>query len=326
MRNQQLSLLADWATPAQPDDLTVDGFSHGRISRDDARLDLERRFGHLLDETDLFNRQLVSFQANKTEMLHSWVSYREGFSATLVERLMGEFGVAPGEVVCDPFAGSCTTLLTAKMLGFDAVGIELLPNCHLAWEAKSRVFDYDLAELRRVRGLLDQVRGEDLAWDAQQLAISEKAWARVIHRGIKPVLVFAHPQILTTLPRVVGYYRMLALVSQKSMLRIGLGVASYEDGSSCPPAEVAEALAQRLNRIISDLVEADAVVEPREFDLWRGMSAGSQAQGSWGNTKGDRAEAVVKSLLQRRIKESRTRQIRVQWRRVIIHSSRGGRA
>jgi hypothetical protein len=171
--------------------------------------------------------------------------------------------------------------------------------------AKSQFFHQKLHEwgMLEVADQLDQVRGEDLAWDAQQLAISEKAWARVIHRGIKPVLVFAHPQILTTIPRVVGYYRMLALVSQKSMLRIGLGVASYEDGSSCPPAEVAEALAQRLNRIISDLVEADAIVEPREFDLWRGMSAGSQAQGSWGNTKGDRAEAVVKSLLQRRIKE-----------------------
>ena len=58
-------------------------------------------------------------------------------------RLLNEFGVAPGDSILDPFAGSCTTLLTAKMLGIDAVGVELLPNSHLAWEAKGRVFNYN---------------------------------------------------------------------------------------------------------------------------------------------------------------------------------------
>jgi hypothetical protein len=57
------------------------------------------------------------------------------------------------------------------------------------------------------------------------------------------------------------------------------------------------------HRIISNLVEADETVDPREFDLWRGMAAGSQAQGSWGNTKGDRVEVVIRGILQRRIRE-----------------------
>ena len=33
------------------------------------------------------------------------------------------------------------------------------------------------------------------------------------------------------------------------------------------------------------------------------MAAGSQAQGSWQNTKGDRAEVVVKELIERRLRE-----------------------
>ena len=33
------------------------------------------------------------------------------------------------------------------------------------------------------------------------------------------------------------------------------------------------------------------------------MAAGSQAQGSWQNTKGDRAEVVIKDLIERRIRE-----------------------
>jgi len=33
------------------------------------------------------------------------------------------------------------------------------------------------------------------------------------------------------------------------------------------------------------------------------MTAGSQAQGSWGNMKGDKAEVVVKELIERKLKE-----------------------
>ncbi len=149
----QLPLLDDVVVVAQPD-LLVHAFSHEGVCSQDARMTLEARYGWLLEETDRFSRQLVSFQSSKTEMLHGWISYREGFSAELVERLLAEFGVAPGDSILDPFAGSCTTLLTAKMLGIDAVGIELLPNSHLAWEAKSRAFDYDLNELARIRDLL----------------------------------------------------------------------------------------------------------------------------------------------------------------------------
>jgi DNA modification methylase len=131
--------------------LTGETFSHGNVWTEEARIALEEKYGHLLEETDEFNRQLVSFQANKTEVLHSWIKYKEGFSANLVDLLIKKFAIDPGDVLLDPFAGSCTTLLVAKMRSIHAIGIELLPHCHLAWEAKSRAFDYDLNELRYIR-------------------------------------------------------------------------------------------------------------------------------------------------------------------------------
>mgnify|MGYP005840567399 CR=1 FL=1 len=171
--------------------------------------------------------------------------------------------------------------------------------------AKSEFFHQKLHEweLLEVAQRLDRIKGERLNWDNNTLQISAKAWSKVIHRGIKPIVVFAHPDVLTTVSRSISYYRMLALVSQKSMNQVGLPTIRYEAGQS-PKPDIAEAIAQHLNKIISKLVEADEKIDAREFDLWRGMAAGSQAQGSWQNSKGCKMEIVLQGIIRRRLRES----------------------
>ncbi len=178
-----------------------------------------------------------------------------------------------------------------------------------AWEtdqfAKSEFFLQKLTEwgLREVASQIETFDGETLEWDSRPLGISEKAWNRTHHRGIKPILVFAHPQILQTIPRAVGYYRMLAMVSQKSMNKIKLSVGRFESGRGFPNEIQALSISVRLNQIISYLIEADDNLDQREFDLWRGMAAGSQAQGSWQNLKGNQSEILVKGFMIRRLRD-----------------------
>lgn len=169
--------------------------------------------------------------------------------------------------------------------------------------AKSAFFHRKLHEwkLLEIADQIDQVRGENLNWD--NLNISEQAWNKVIHRGIKPVVVFAHPFVLQTVHGSASYYRMLAMVSQKSMKRVGISLDSYEAGRHIPNEEMAITIAQHLNRIVSVLVEADEEIDAREFDLWRGMAAGSQAQGSWQNNKGASAEVAIREIILRRLQE-----------------------
>lgn len=180
---------------------------------------------------------------------------------------------------------------------------------HRAWSldqlTKSEFFHQKLHEwgLIVVAAEVEKVKGETLDWDLEPLGISKLAWDRIIHRGIKPVIVFAHPVVLQNISGSVGYYRMLSMVSQKSMNRVGLPVAGYEARKANPGSETALYIARHLNRIISRLVELDEQIDAREFDLWRGMAAGSQAQGSWQNAKGDRIEILVKGVLQRRLWE-----------------------
>lgn len=171
--------------------------------------------------------------------------------------------------------------------------------------AKSEFFHQKLHEweLLEVAQRINQIKGETLAWKKTDLEISDRAWDKVIHRGIKPVIVFAHPDILASVPRAMSYYRMLAMVSQKSMNQVGLSTIRYEGGQS-PRSEVAKVIARHLNKIISKLVEADEMVDASEFDLWRGMAAGSQAQGSWQNAKGRKMEIVLQGIIRRRLDES----------------------
>jgi len=167
--------------------------------------------------------------------------------------------------------------------------------------AKSVFFHHKLHEwkLLELADQIDRVRGENLDW--RDLNITEQAWDKVIHRGIKPVVVFAHPYVLQTIPGSAAYYRMLALVSQKSMKRVGLNLDSYEAGNPIVDKEMAMAVARHLNRIVSALIEADDEIDVREFSLWRGMAAGSQAQGSWQNTKGASAEKAIREVILQRL-------------------------
>lgn len=208
-----------------------------------------------------------------------------------------------------------------------------------AWQEdqllRSKVFHSKLHEwgLLDLAYEIDSLKGEELEWDKQALGIAENAWNKVIHRGIKPVRVFVHPTVIQQNPRRVSYYRMVAMLSQKSMSNVGLSTASYESGAKVLEPQNASSLATQFNSVISQVVDEDKVIDEREIDLWRGMEAGSQAQGTWNNVKGTKAENEVKRLIEDHLrvtgqvqsvlkdKKKKTREVKLKDDRVIVFAS-----
>lgn len=81
------------------------------------------------------NRTLVSFQANRKLPFYRWLKYKEGFSADFVEYAIRELTKSQG-ILLDPFAGTGTALFAARSMGWDAIGIELLPLGFFAMDAR----------------------------------------------------------------------------------------------------------------------------------------------------------------------------------------------
>jgi DNA modification methylase len=96
---------------------------------------LYKRFRSRLVTNPRLNRTLVSFQANRKLPFYRWLKYKEGFSADFVEYAIEELMDSPG-VLLDPFAGTGTALFAARKMGWDAIGIELLPVGFFSIEAR----------------------------------------------------------------------------------------------------------------------------------------------------------------------------------------------
>lgn len=115
---------------------------------------------------------------------------------------------------------------------------------------------------------------------------------------------------------------MLAMVSQKSMKRIGIDLDNYEASKPISDKEIAARICEHLNRVISLLIEADEIINIREFDLWRGMAAGSQAQGSWQNNKGTLAEIAIREVILLRLQELKVGVDDLQNQRIALDNDR----
>lgn len=132
------------------EDWKLTQFSANGFYKDNARIELENKYWPITIVTDKFNRQTVSYQLSKKDRLHRWLKYKEGFSSQLVKILLNEFNIKEGDTVLDPFMGSGTTGLVCCLNGINSVGFDILPMSILSINAKTALYDYNIAELKQI--------------------------------------------------------------------------------------------------------------------------------------------------------------------------------
>ena len=87
-----------------------------------------------------------SFRDSLRAPIHRWFTYPAGYSHKLVESMITTYGLNGDSTIADPFVGTGTTSVAAKMAGVNSIGVEARAFVH--WVAKTKMFfHYDLEKL-----------------------------------------------------------------------------------------------------------------------------------------------------------------------------------
>lgn len=99
----------------------------------------------------------IQFNPNERRPVHRWWPYVQGFSAGFVAETCRLYGAGRGAVVVDPFSGSGTVPVTARMLGAKGIGIDMMPIAAFVASAKGE-WDADPSELSAIAQLVTRDR------------------------------------------------------------------------------------------------------------------------------------------------------------------------
>lgn len=138
----------------------------------------------------------------------------------------------------------------------------------------------------------------------EYLCIEPSAWNRVIEIGIKPLLVFAHPDVMKQVPESSLHYRGLALLSRKRVSKIAGNIDAWEQGGR---ARITDDKALKLARLYNTVISC-IIIDNTSWTLENGYrnilaTIGITEDGSIRNYIGSLAENSIKEQFLRWVKD-----------------------
>jgi len=131
--------------------------------------EFQRRFGVTLS---VYSKP-ITFSENGTKRVHRWSPYVQGFSAEFVEDTLSRYKLSKGAKALDPFCGSGTVLVSAKMRGIDSIGVDLMPFMRFTASVKTD-WDLDTERIRRFLDKFDSVKNAEIVIPKPFLRMTNK--------------------------------------------------------------------------------------------------------------------------------------------------------
>jgi hypothetical protein len=200
---------------------------------------------------------ITTAQHNDTLPALDWYLMPEAYSAPLVEQAIAEYGLRRGAVVLDPFSGTGTTALVAKLHGLRGWGVEANP--FLAWAARTKLAvethpeAFDTARER----VLDRIG--DLS-DAPEVELPDmprvETW---ITPEIAYKVIALRKAIEAERPGVVRELLLLALAAiLRPVGNLKLTAHAFGSVQAKPDAPVRDLFEAKTAKMVCDLAEVHA--------------------------------------------------------------------
>jgi len=206
---------------------------------------------------------MMTFELSKTMPIHSWFWYKEGYAPQIVEWLSREQRIGSGKTretghgtILDPFCGVGTTLLAAKGMGYDSLGVDASPLAAFVSSVKCASYsEQDLEDVEAFMARMKNIRPDERAmrsrWDFE-LFDTRAAFPRRNHQDILALRAAIEEEsercrdlLLLSLPS--------SLPQASLMLKDGGVLKIRRDKRAMPIREV---MRRKLKAILRDLRES----------------------------------------------------------------------
>ena len=151
----------------------------------------------------------------------------------------------------------------------------------------------------RIRAEIEGFESDLDYTDRTSLCVADDAWRYVTGAGIEPRMVFAHPELLKTIPNTSLHYRGIALLSRKRVQEIAGSIDTWERQPAT--ARVSDSKALKVCRLYNAVISS-LIVDHTEWtvdDGYRNILAtmGITEDGAIRNIIGQEAELAIKKRL-----------------------------